>query len=82
MGIVVSIIPCRPQRRFWDLINTPGYCVNLTALALAGGVFNITTDLIILVLPVREVWKLNLPVRQKVALIVIFATGSAYVSPN
>ncbi|KAI9787317.1 MAG: hypothetical protein M1816_007665 [Peltula sp. TS41687] len=74
-GTIIAIFPCRPQRRFWDP-TTPGVCVDFPTLALAGCAFNIITDFIILVLPTREVWRLNLPARQRLALLGIFATGS------
>lgn len=70
----VVIFMCKPRRKAWDL-TAPGTCVEVLALGVAGAALNFATDIIILFLPMPLVWKLRLPLRQKVAVIGIFATG-------
>lgn len=68
LSITLTIAyPCNPQKP-----NT-GECLNKSGLWQA--VLNIITDLIILVLPLHMLHKLNLPLRQKVAVGSIFSTG-------
>ncbi|KAI9790932.1 MAG: hypothetical protein M1816_004693 [Peltula sp. TS41687] len=54
----------------------PGKCINVLAAGVAGSVINIFTDFVILLLPMPMVWRLRLPMRQKIAVIGIFATGA------
>ena len=76
-GFIASVCTCQPRRRAWDP-TVPGTCINLVVFALAGSALQIATDIAILLLPIPLVWKLKLPVRQRGALIAIFAAGSLY----
>lgn len=69
------IFSCTPVKKSWD-VTTPGTCIEILGLGVAGSVLNLAADLIILVLPMPLVWKLRLPLRQKMAVISIFATGA------
>jgi len=46
----------------------------------ANAALNITTDLLVAVLPVRQLWTLQIPKRQKIALLIILTLGWLYVS--
>jgi hypothetical protein len=39
---------------------------------------NIATDLLVAALPIRRLWKLQLPMRQKIALVSIMTIGWLY----
>lgn len=41
----------------------------------AWGGFNIASDITILILPLPMIWQLNLKLRQKLLLLVVFMTG-------
>ncbi|KAI9755494.1 MAG: hypothetical protein M1815_004907 [Lichina confinis] len=66
-GFVGTISRCNPSK---------GACDNVTQLSIFSSVLNIVTDIIILVLPLRQVWKLQANTKQKTVLMVVFATGS------
>ena len=68
-GLTGTIVACKPQS---------GSCKSINELGVASSALNIVTDLIILVLPLRQVWNLQATPRQKIGLIVIFTTGSLY----
>lgn len=70
-----SIFACTPREKYWN-ITIPGTCIELLSLGVAGSALNLATDLIILCLPMPMVWKLRLPLKQKLAVIGIFATGA------
>lgn len=75
-GFVASIFSCTPIRRYWDPVNTPGTCIDLVLFGIVGSSLNILADFLILLLPVRAVWKLKLPTKQKIILLGIFTLGS------
>ncbi|KAF9741478.1 integral membrane protein [Paraphaeosphaeria minitans] len=83
MGVVViyalwtvlsSIFGCKPIQAFWTLKH-PFTCLDQSTVWFFNGAMNILTDLSIIVLPMPVIRKLNLPPRQKQALIGIFAIG-------
>ena len=45
----------------------------------ANAALNMITDLLVAALPIRQLWKLTIPVRQKIAVVVILTLGWLYV---
>ncbi len=80
IGFFMAIFSCRPRRKIWYPM-TEGTCIEWAPGQLVNSVINIVTDVLILVLPMREVWRLQMPRKQKVGLIAIFAVGSLYALP-
>lgn len=54
----------------------PVKVVAIQKSALAMGVVGVVLDFAILVIPIRLVWKLRLPVRQRIVVSGLFAIGS------
>jgi hypothetical protein len=78
-GIVCPIMAlnlCRPFPFNWDRHIPGGSCYNESLFYRWGSLPNIVTDLAILVLPMRVVWKLHTSRNMKVGLTLTFATGS------
>jgi hypothetical protein len=73
---------------FWEQVDIlkkldPGYqytCINEGADVVANGIVATVQDLIVAFLPTMLCWKLQLPVRQKVALYAIFAISYSTVA--
>ncbi|KAH7123127.1 hypothetical protein EDB81DRAFT_847412 [Dactylonectria macrodidyma] len=57
-------------------ILATGKCVDKFGFFLAASVANVVMDLVILLLPLRIVIPLQIPRRQKISLLLLFATGS------
>jgi hypothetical protein len=75
-GIVVIISYCNPIAASWDLsiaARPDTRCVNRPKNYLAQASLNIISDISIVLLPARLVWKLQMPLRQRLSLIGIFA---------
>ncbi|KAK4173787.1 hypothetical protein QBC36DRAFT_348456 [Triangularia setosa] len=53
--------------------SIPGTCISITANWYANATFSITTDLIILGLPMHSIYTSHLPTSQKLALMAVFA---------
>ncbi|KAK4224303.1 hypothetical protein QBC38DRAFT_423809 [Podospora fimiseda] len=72
---IAGIFQCNPIPKAWHT-HLPGSCFNQVALFLANAGLNIVQDLIIYVLPVKTLWHLQLPRKQRVALVIVFVIGA------
>ncbi|KAL8938356.1 MAG: hypothetical protein Q9216_003936, partial [Gyalolechia sp. 2 TL-2023] len=74
--VVVDSLLRIPVRAYWDRTITPERSVDLVKLYIANAAFNITTDSILLLLPITIVWRLSMTWTQKLGLTAIFAMGA------
>ncbi|OCL08895.1 hypothetical protein AOQ84DRAFT_266597, partial [Glonium stellatum] len=72
---IVEIFGCHPREKFWNKLILGGSCVNLQAVILASSVLNFVSDLIVLALPQKTIWSLQMSLRKKVDVSAIFAIG-------
>lgn len=80
--VLTCIFQCTPVRGAWEPTMVPGpKCVNINAFYLSNAALNIATDLITYALPVRMILNLQTPVKQKIAVGVMFSLGFLYVFP-
>ena len=80
--ILVTIWQCQPLAAFWDktLLKQPGaHCISSEAFWFSYSVINIIFDFSTLLLPVPEVLQLQMPWRDKVAIVGVFSLGLLYV---
>lgn len=73
LGLV--IFQCTPISSIWNR-SLENKCLNLTAIGYAGGVFSIVEDIVIFIMPIPELWKLQLGRQKKAALLFMFSIGS------
>jgi heme/copper-type cytochrome/quinol oxidase subunit 4 len=69
------LFACKPIAGSWDPL-IPAVCLNRGGIYLAQAVIGIVTDVLLLLLPVPTVMTLQMPNKQKLGLIGIFAVGS------
>ena len=69
------IFICNPREKAWNPYIKHGHCFDFTATFKSTGLFNVISDFAILILPIRSVWKLQLPRKKKIGIYAIFATG-------
>lgn len=72
---VFEIATCSPRKKIWDPLITTGHCFSVNATFQSTGVFNVISDFAILILPMRSVWRLRLPLKKKILMTTVFATG-------
>ena len=72
---LTSAFSCSPVAAFWDKSIVHGHCVDLHAFWVSFTVCNIITDIVVWVLPMPVLYNLQLPKKQKVSLIAVFALG-------
>ena len=75
---LVAVFPCTPIQGFYDL-TVPARCVDPVSFYWACALLNgVITDAIILVLPMPVVWKLQMSLRRKIGITLIFLLGGLY----
>ena len=72
---MLRVLACIPRKKIWDPF-TPGTCINSSAVILSSAVFNSISDFLVLFLPIRSVWQLQIPTRKKWGISTVFATGA------
>ncbi|PTU24060.1 hypothetical protein P175DRAFT_0422674, partial [Aspergillus ochraceoroseus IBT 24754] len=71
---IVGAFICIPLRKLWSP-TTPGGCIDLAKFYYGLQIPNIVTDALILVMPMRVVWNLQVPKVQKIMLSGVFMLG-------
>ena len=71
----LEIFACKPIAKVWDPLIANGQCMNLQAINVAAAAFNVLSDVSILVLPQKVIWKLHMSSRRKLGISSIFLTG-------
>ncbi len=73
-SVNASIFQCTTIRKAWDS-NINGSCIDVNALFFANAGLDIFQDAFIYVLPMRMLFQLQVPRRQKIALMLVFSVG-------
>ncbi|MCJ1310742.1 hypothetical protein MMC25_004408 [Agyrium rufum] len=73
-GTLATAFQCNPASAFWNGDNN-SKCLSGTTLFDAVLSLNILTDVVILALPLRMIWQLHLPMRQRLTILTIFSIG-------
>ncbi|KAI0968051.1 hypothetical protein F4678DRAFT_232522 [Xylaria arbuscula] len=72
--IVVSAISCSPHEKIWHP-TIPGTCFNTKAFFISNATLNLASDIIILALPQRIIWRLKMSREKKIGVSLVFAVG-------
>lgn len=81
IGAVVALIcQCIPRAKI-SRPRLPGRCINVYLSFMISGVFNVLSDFFILIFPLWAIWHLQMPLKRKLGVSIVFATGVLYVLP-
>lgn len=72
-AIVGEAFQCLPVQKVW--LPVPGHCINEKAAQTTSSAINAVSDFVILVLPIANVWGLQLYNKRRVGLLTIFSFG-------
>jgi hypothetical protein len=75
---IVKFAQCTPREKIWNR-KLDGKCVNGSYLLNVSGMFNFLTDVLILLIPVKSVWKLQMKTKTKLQIVAIFTVGAVCV---
>ncbi|KAI1275365.1 hypothetical protein F5Y07DRAFT_369840 [Xylaria sp. FL0933] len=65
---------CKPYEKLWDK-TLPGTCLKGDAFDIVTASYNGVSDILILLLPQRVIWKLRLNRKKKLGIALVFAVG-------
>ena len=71
---LATIFQCNPRERIWNPLIS-GTCLNEYAIFISGAAMNLASDIILLILPLRSVWKLQMKLKQKLQVSAVFVVG-------
>ncbi|KAJ4334626.1 hypothetical protein N0V95_009118 [Ascochyta clinopodiicola] len=76
--VIIAIFQCRPINHYWDNwdLEHDGKCININALAWSNAIISIVLDIWMLVLPLYEVFRLQLSWRKKLSVAIMFLVGT------
>ncbi|KAM7213238.1 hypothetical protein V8F06_011403 [Rhypophila decipiens] len=69
-----TVFECDPIQRQWDP-TLPGRCINPVILPCLSGATSSATDILVLVIPMRLLWGLNMNMRRKLKILAVFGLG-------
>ena len=72
---IFNIALCTPREKIWNPLLQGGHCFSFNAIFQANAIFNVVSDFAVLILPMPCVWRLRMPLRKKLLMTAIFATG-------
>ena len=81
ISVIIMIFPCRPLKGAWDP-TIKSECIDLSTPVIFMGSMNVLTDLLLLCLPLPQLWKLQMRRGTKIQLIGIFSIGSLSVTQS
>lgn len=77
-SVLVTIFQCSPVEKAFNK-GLPGTCIDNARFWYANAGFSISTDVVILLIPMPLVYQLQIPRVQKIALALVFALGGFVV---
>ncbi|KAJ5647334.1 hypothetical protein N7490_003706 [Penicillium lividum] len=73
-AVISAFLNCIPVAKFWD-DSIPGFCLSKPGLWFSNASMHITTDIAILIIPIPALIAIEIPRRQKAALMILFGLG-------
>lgn len=71
----VTTFQCLPVQSIWD-VSIKGNCLNLNDIIYAGGALSIFEDLVVILLPIKQLMALSFSTKKRCALAFMFSLGS------
>jgi hypothetical protein len=71
----LELFLCTPRAKAWDKTIIEGHCLNTIDIFVITGAINAGSDLILVIMPQIIIWKLNMSIRKKWAVSVVFLVG-------
>ncbi|KAI3325752.1 hypothetical protein HD806DRAFT_553010 [Xylariaceae sp. AK1471] len=68
-------LSCTPYRKIWDITVSWGTCINVKGLYVPAAAVNLASDIIILILPQKAIWALQMSKKNKIGVSLMFTIG-------
>ncbi|KAH7029683.1 uncharacterized protein B0I36DRAFT_205612, partial [Microdochium trichocladiopsis] len=73
---LLTTLQCIPIDSIWDRLITDRRCLDVNAVVYSSGILSILEDIVILILPMKQVWQLNIRRHRRIVLVGLFSVGS------
>ncbi|KAF4630434.1 hypothetical protein G7Y89_g7705 [Cudoniella acicularis] len=77
-SVIAAGVQCVPVSMLWDSTQA-GHCIDVNSFYFANAGIHIFTELLIYILPIHTLWKLHLPLRQKLGLCGLMGVGAMLI---
>jgi hypothetical protein len=77
---VATVFQCSPIAAFWDQSKQGSKCFKNEPWWISYATVQITTDFLLIAMPVRQILKLSMGRAEKLGIVLVFTTGGLYVS--
>jgi hypothetical protein len=77
-SLVVVNTRCIPIAKKWDPTIVGGHCISDKATYLGHPIFNLVSDIVILILPQKIIWRLQIPKTKRLAVSSMFGVGGVW----
>lgn len=77
--LLALLLACRPMAAAWNPLVPDAECLDRPVIYVAAAAVAVVTDLLLIVMPMPTVMSLNIPTRQKVGVVGLFAVASVTV---
>ncbi|KAL5628618.1 hypothetical protein BROUX41_002009 [Berkeleyomyces rouxiae] len=74
-SVLATIFQCQPAKAAWDFL-VEGKCYTFVNFLYANAAVSLATDILVLAMPLPLLWRLTLPVRQRLAICSLFMLGA------
>ncbi|KAF2752842.1 hypothetical protein EJ05DRAFT_515306 [Pseudovirgaria hyperparasitica] len=75
VNVFVVIFQCNPREKAWEPFLR-GECADQNAIYLTCAIFNIVSDIVIILIPQYAIWKLRMPWQKRLQIALIFMTAA------
>jgi hypothetical protein len=75
--VIATALQCWPAEYAWQQVDSAyeGTCNNIHLQAWMAAIFNIAIDLILLILPIKNLWGLQMETKKKIMIMFMFSLG-------
>jgi len=73
-NVLTAAFQCQPVAKAWAT-TLPGHCVDINVFYLCNAALNIFTDVLTYTLPIKVIFNLQIPRKQKIALVFTLSLG-------
>lgn len=74
-AVIGGATVCHPLQYEWDKSIPGGYCGDLLAIVKSTGALNLVTDVLALTIALPQLYRLQIPLNNKLILLATFAVG-------
>lgn len=72
--VPAKIWECIPRAKLWNH-SLEGRCIHVSGILNADGLFNTLSDFLILIVPIKALWKLQIKTPKRIGIAVVFTVG-------